>query len=110
VVERFALTRSAVQWEHFLFAGRPVSLGVPEEIATRPGLLEAVAQAPVVEEEYPYEGEQAAGELNLAADPALRGIYGSDLRRIHVVPVELVEVFVASVIPKFRSNRFWLLC
>jgi hypothetical protein len=73
-------------------------------------LLEAVAQAPVAEAAYQYEGEQAEGELNLAADPALRGIYESDLRRIPVAPVELVEVFVASVRSMFRSNHFCLLC
>jgi len=76
----------------------------------RPGLLEAVAQAPVAEEEYQYEEQQAAGELNLWADPALPGICESDLRRIRVGPVELVEVFVASVIPMVRSNPFCLLC
>jgi len=76
----------------------------------RLGLLEEVAQAPVVEAEYQYEGEQAEAELNLAADPVLRGIYESDLRRIPVVPVELVEAFVASVSSTFRSNRFCLLC
>ena len=74
------------------------------------GVLEAVAQAPVVEAEYQYEGEQAEGELNLAADPVLRGIYESDLHRIPVARVELVEVFVAPVSSMFRSNRFFLLC
>jgi len=73
-------------------------------------LLEAVAQAPVVEAVYQYEGEQAKGELNLTADPALRGIYESDLHRIPVAHVELVEVFVASVSSMFRPNRFCLLC
>jgi hypothetical protein len=72
--------------------------------------LEAVAQAPVVEAEYQYEEEQAKGELNLAADPALRGIYESDLHRIPVARVELVEGFVASVSSTFRSNRSFLLC
>ena len=76
----------------------------------RPESPEAVAQAPVVEAEYQYEGEQAKGELNLAADPALRGIYESDLNRIPVARVELVEVFVASVSSMFGSNRFCLLC
>jgi len=76
----------------------------------RLGLLEEVAQAPVVEAEYQYEGEQEEAELNLAADPVLRGIYESDLRRIPVVPVELVEVFVVSVRSMFRSNRFCLPC
>jgi hypothetical protein len=76
----------------------------------RLGLLEEVAQAPVVEAEYQYEGEQAEAELNLAADPVLRGIYESDPRRIRVVPVELVEAFVASVRSMFRSDRFCLLC
>ena len=63
----------------------------------RPGLLEAVAQAPVVEAGYQYEGEQAVGELNLWADPALPGICESDPRRIRVACVELVEGFLASV-------------
>jgi hypothetical protein len=110
VGERFAATGPAVQCEYFLFGWRPVSLRVREVIATRLGLLEAVAQAPVVEAEYQYEGEQAEGELNLAADPALQGIYESDLRRIPVAHVELVEVFVASVRSMFRSNRLCLLC
>jgi hypothetical protein len=70
------------------------------------GLLEAVAQAPVVEAEYQHEGEQAEEELSLAADPALPGICESDLRRIPVAPVELVEGFVALVSSVFRSNRF----
>ena len=65
---------------------------------------------PVVEAEYQFEGEQAKGELNLAADPVLRGIYESDLRRIPVAHVELVELFVVSVSSMFRSNRFRLLC
>jgi hypothetical protein len=69
-----------------------------------------VAQAPAVEAEYQYEGEQAKGELNLAAGPALRGIYESDLHRIPVANVELVEVFVGSVNSMFRWNRFCLLC
>jgi hypothetical protein len=73
-------------------------------------LLEAVAQAPVAEPEYRSEAEQAEGDLNLAADPALRGIYESDLNRIPVGRVELVEVFVASVSSMFRSNRFCVLC
>jgi hypothetical protein len=72
--------------------------------------LAGVAQAPVVEAEYRYEGEQAKGELSLAADPALRGIYESDLNRIPVARVELVEVFVALVSSMFRSNRFCVLC
>ncbi len=76
----------------------------------RPGLLEAVARAPVVEAEYQYEGEQAKGELNLAADPALQGIYESDLNRIHVARVELVEVFVVPSSSTFRSNHSFLLC
>ena len=75
-----------------------------------PGLREAVAQAPAVEAEYQCEAQQAEGELNLAADPVLRGIYESDLHRIPVARVELVEVFVASVSSMFRSNRFFLLC
>jgi len=65
---------------------------------------------PVVEAEYQYEGEQEEAELNLAADPVLREIYESDLRRIPVVPVELVEVFAASVRSMFRSDRFCVLC
>jgi hypothetical protein len=44
--------------------------------------------------------------LNSAADPGLREIYEFDLRRIPVVHVESVEVFVASVSWMFRSNRF----
>jgi hypothetical protein len=76
----------------------------------RLGLLEEVAQAPVVEAEYQYEGEQEEAELNLAVDPALRGIYESDLRRTPVVPVELVEVFAASVRSMFRSDRACLIC
>ena len=76
----------------------------------RPVLLEAVAQAPVVEAEYQYEEEQAAGELNSWADRAPLGICGSDLRRIHVAPVELVEAFVALVSSMFRSNRFCQPC
>jgi hypothetical protein len=48
--------------------------------------------------------------LNLAADPGLPEIYESDLRRIPVVHVELVEVFLASVSSMFRSNRFCVLC
>ena len=75
----------------------------------RPGLLEAVAQAPVVEAEYQYEEEQATAELNLSAGPVLRGIYGSDLNRIPVARVELVEVFVVRASWMFRSNRFCLL-
>ena len=74
------------------------------------GVLEAVVQARVVEAEYQYEGEQAEGELNLAADPVLREIYESDLHRIPVARVELVEVFVAPVNSMFRSNRSFLLC
>jgi hypothetical protein len=76
----------------------------------RLGLLEEVAQVPVVEAEYQYEGEQEEAELNLAADPVLRGIYESDLRRIPVVPVELVQVLAASVRSMFRSDRLCLLC
>jgi hypothetical protein len=72
--------------------------------------VEAAAQAPVVEVEYQYEEEQAEEELNLAADPALPGICESDLRRIPVAPVELVEVFVPPVIPMFRLTRFSVLC
>ena len=110
VGERFAATGPAVQREPFLFALRSVSLSVLEAIATRLGLLEAVVQAPVVEAEYQYEEEQVEEELNLAADPALRGIYEFDLSRIPVARVELVEVFVAPVSSMFRSNRSFLLC
>jgi hypothetical protein len=76
----------------------------------RLGLLEAVAQAPVVEAEYPYEAGQEEAELNLAAVPVLREICESDLRLILAAPVELVEVLVASVCSMFCSNRFCLLC
>jgi hypothetical protein len=110
VVERFAANGSAIQVEHFLFDGCPVSLGVPDVIATCLEVLEAVAQAPAVEAEHHYEGAQAEGELSLAADPVLRGIYESDLRPIPAGPVELVEVFVASLSSMFRSNCFCLLC
>jgi hypothetical protein len=109
-VERFAAIGATVQVEHFLFDWRPVSLRVREVVATRLGLLGAVAQAPAVEAEYQYEVQQAKGELNLAAAPALRGIYESDLNRIPVAHVELVEGFVASVSSTFRSNRSFLLC
>jgi hypothetical protein len=109
-VERFAAIGATVQVEHFLFDWRPVSLAVLEVIATCPGLREAVGQAPVVEAEHRCEAQQAEGELRLAADPALRGIYESDLRPIPVAHVELVEVFVASVSSMSRSNRFCLLC
>jgi hypothetical protein len=64
----------------------------------------------VVEAEHRCEAQQAEAELMLAADPVLRGIYESDLHRIPVAHVELVEVFVASVSSMFRSNRFCLLC
>jgi hypothetical protein len=57
--------------------------------------LEGVAQARVVEAEYYHAAEQAKEELNLAADPALRGIYESGPHRIPAARVELVEVFVA---------------
>ena len=73
-------------------------------------LREVVAQAPAVEAEYQHEGEQGEGELNLEADPALPRICESDLRRIPVAPVELVEVFVESVILMFRLTRFCVLC
>ena len=110
MAERLAANGSAVQVEDFLFGGRLASLGVPEVIATCLGLLEAVGQAPTLEAEYQYGGEQAEGELNSAADPVLRGICGSDLRRIRVAPVALVEVIVALVRSMFRSNRFCLIC
>ena len=110
-MERFALTLSAVQGDQFFFDRRPISLGLPEVIATRVALLlVAAARAPPVEAEYQYEGEQQEGELNLVADRVLRGIYESDLRRIPEVPVELAEVFPASVRSMFRLNRFCLLC
>ena len=110
MVEGFPANGSAVPVEYFLFDRRPVSLAVPEVIATRPGLREAVEQAPAVEAEYRCETQQAEAELRLAADPVLQGIYESDLHRIPVAPVELVEVSVASVSSMFRSNRFCLLC
>jgi hypothetical protein len=40
----------------------------------------------------------------------LQGIYESDLRPIREAPVELVEVFLASVRSMFRLNRFCLPC
>jgi hypothetical protein len=40
----------------------------------------------------------------------LQGIYESDLHRIQVARVELVEVFVVPVSSTFRSNRSFLLC
>jgi len=73
-------------------------------------VLEAVVQVRVVEAEYQCEGEQAEGEVHLAADPALRGIYESDLHRIPVARVELAEVLAALVSSMFRSNRSFLLC
>ena len=73
-------------------------------------LREAVAQARVVEAEYQYEGEPREGELNLAADPALPRICESDLRRILVAPVELVEAFVEWMNPVFRLTHFCELC
>ena len=103
-------TARLFKWSTFSLTDVRFLSRVPEVIATRVGLLEAVAQAPVVEAEYQYEGEQAKAELNLAADPVLRGIYEFDLHRIPVARVELVEVFVASVSSMFRSNRFCLLC
>jgi hypothetical protein len=63
----------------------------------------------LVELEYRYEGERVEEELNLAADPALRGISESDPHRIPVAHVESVEVFSAPVSSMFRSNRFCLL-
>jgi hypothetical protein len=72
--------------------------------------MEAVAQAPPGEVEYRSEGERAEGELKLAAAPMLREIYESDLRPILAAHVELVEVFVALVIPVVRPTRFCLLC
>ena len=71
-----------------------------------PGITGGGCTGASVEAEYRYEAEQAEAESNLAADPALRGIYESDLHRIRVAHVELVEVFVASVSSMFRSNRF----
>jgi len=73
-------------------------------------LPEAVAQARVVGAEYRFEAQSAEADLSLAADPVLRGIYESDLHRIPVAPVELVEVFAVSVRSMFRSNRFCLSC
>ena len=70
----------------------------------------AAGRARAVEAEYRYEGERVEGELNLVADPVLRGIYEPDLRRIPVAPVELVEVFVASVNSMVYRNRSCLVC
>src|SRR5262245_53391962 len=106
VVEQFPARGFALQVGGFLFESRRVSVGVPEVIAICLGLLEAVAQVRVVGAEYRFETQPAEADLSLAADPVLRGIYESDLRRIPVVPVELVEVFVVSVRSMFRSNRF----
>jgi len=107
---RFAAIGPAVQREYFLFGWRPISLRVPEVIATHVGVLEAVVQARVVEAGYQFGAEQAKGELNLAADPVLRGIYESDLHRIPVAHVELVEGFAVPASSTFRSNRSFLLC
>jgi hypothetical protein len=93
----------------FLFELRRVSVGVPEVIAML-ALPEAVAQVRVVGAEYRFEAQPAEADLSLEADPGLRGIYESDLRRIPVAPVELVELFVVSVRSMFRSNRFCLPC
>ena len=76
----------------------------------RVALPEAAELAPSVEEEYRCEAQWAAEELSLAADRVLREICGSDLRPIAVAPVELVEVFVASMSSMFRLNRFCLPC
>ncbi|PYK24856.1 MAG: hypothetical protein DME59_12000 [Verrucomicrobia bacterium] len=65
---------------------------------------------PGVEAEYRCEAQPAEAELRLAADPVLREIYESYLRPIPVAPVELVEVFVASVSSVFRLTRFCLPC
>jgi hypothetical protein len=73
-------------------------------------LREAVAQVRVAGAEHRSEVQPAEADLSLAADPVLRGIYESDLRRIPEAPVELAEVFVASVRSMFRSNRFCLPC
>ncbi len=70
---------------------------------------EAAEQALLVEAGGQREAKQEEGELNLAADQALRGIYGSDLRRIREARVELAGVVVAPTGSVFRSNRFcWL--
>ena len=103
-------TARLFKWSTFSLTDVRFLSRVREVIATCLGLLEAVAQAPAVEAEYRCEAEQAEGELNLAADPVLQGIYESDLHRIPVAPVELVEVSVASVSSMFRSNRSFLLC
>ena len=71
---------------------------------------EAAEPAPQVGVRYQNEAERAEAELNLAAGPVLLGIYESDLHRIRVARVELVEVFVALARLIFRSNRFCLLC
>lgn len=109
-VERFAVNGSAVQVNGFLLERYRVSVVFPEAISTRVLAREAAEQAPWVEARYRYGAGQAEVELNLAAGPVLRGIYGSDLRRIRVTRVELVEVVVASARSMFRSNRFCLLC
>jgi hypothetical protein len=109
-VEQFPAHGSALRVGGFLFESRRVSVAVPEVIAICLGLLEAVAQVPVVGAEYRFEAQPAEADLSFAADPVLRGIYESDLRRIPVMLVELVEVFVLSVRSMFHSNRFCLPC
>ena len=110
LVERFAVNGSAAQVNGFLLERYRVSVVFPEVISTRALVSEAAEQALGVEAGYQNEAEQAEVELNLAAGRVLRGIYGSDLRRIRVARVELVEVFVALARLIFRSNRFCLLC
>jgi len=67
----------------------------------------AAVQAQLVAAEYRCEGEQAEGELNLAADPVLRGTYESDLRPTLPASAGSVAVFVALAIPMaFRLAPF----
>jgi len=90
LVERFAVNGSAAQVNGFLLERYRVSVVFPEVISTRALVSEAAEQALGVEAGYQNEAEQAEVELNLAAGRVLRGIYGSDLRRIRVARVELV--------------------
>ena len=90
-MERLPANGSAVQVNGFLSECRRVSFVVRGVIAMCLELQEAVVQARAVEAEYRYEGQQAEGELSLAADPVLRGIYESDRRLILPARVGLVE-------------------
>ena len=88
MVARFAANDLAVEAEHFLFDRCQIFLAVPEVIARRAALLQvAAARAPVVAAEHRYEEEPAKAELNLEADPVLRGIYESGRRPIRVASV-----------------------